>query len=151
MTKRPPKPKPAKPPTHERLKAAWYRHPVAIISGVLAFLGAAVSATPAIQWAVGYYQTSSDAKEQEIRLHAEIEAHKIVERRTNAWAMVQDLRRDTVLSRNRVNDCNLLRERTSGLTTLEKNVCDQYRDDLEQATKKYNEAVQQAQALSKEK
>lgn len=149
---KPTKPKAVpKAPMHERMKEAWYQHPVAIVSGVLIFLGAAVSATPAIQWAVGYYQTSENAKAMEARLRAELEAYKTVKQRNDAWAKSQDLRRDTVLARNRVNDCNLLKERKSGLTPLEKNVCQQYDDELRLATSKFDKAQSDADSMSKDK
>lgn len=149
---KPTKPKAVpKAPMHERMKEAWYQHPVAIVSAVLVFVGAAVSAAPAIQWAFGYYQTSENAKLMAAQLRAELDAYREAQRRSGAWGNVGDLRRDTVLARNRVNDCNLLKERKSGLTILEKNVCKQYDDELTLATDKFDRAQREAMMMTKDK
>lgn len=152
MPKRKPPPAPAKAPMHERIKDAWYKHPLAIVIGIIAFLGSLSAATPITQWMLGYYFTSEKAQAMEARLHGELEAYKVLDQRTAAWAAVGDARRDTVLARNRVNDCNLLKQRKNySLTVLEQNICTQYDEELRLATQQFDRASETARDMSRSK
>lgn len=69
--------------------------------------------------------------------------------RTAAWDRVQMLRQETIVSRNRVNDCDVKRDNRDPMSTLERAACSQYADEFRAATRRHEDALRYAQSLSR--
>lgn len=130
------KPKPApEPPPH------WHqRHPVVAWSTIAALAGFAVSIAPGVLWVSEHYQTVDDAK-----------LHQSSDARTFAWLQVQGAKTEATVLRNRVNDCDIRAAKPPPMSELEHTACGQYRQEFDEATRRFNDARNAAMAASKEK
>lgn len=136
MVKRKPKQPaapPPKPPVHERMREVWYKHPVAIVSGIGVFIATAASAVPAARWLVEHL----DAPGVELRMQKQLDEHKLSDARTSLWSTVIANKHELALVdakvvaiRNRVNDCRIAKDRGKPMTTLEISACNQYEEEL---------------------
>ena len=147
----------AKPPMHLRIAQAWYKHPIAIATAFATFIGAVASGIPAARWIIDHV----DAK----TVQANLDAHKLADLQQGLWrnVAVENINRGLIDSklvalRNRVNDCDIDRDRSRPMTSLEARACQQYhdefktaQDDYNEASRKVNEARAAALAVSKEK
>lgn len=136
---------PPKPPTHERIREAWYKHPVAIVSGLGIFIATAASAVPAVRWLVEHL----DAPGVEIRMQLKLDEHKLADARNLLWSTVQANKHELALIdakvvaiRNRVNDCRIAKDRGKPMTSLEASACDQYERELALGQKEYEVTYQ---------
>lgn len=159
LRKRKPKPKP---PARDRAAAvrahlvgAWYRHPLALITGALALLGSAAAAGPLVLGAINYYQTADDAKEMEKRLEAKFEKYQRAQERSDAWRDARSIRMEAIVAKNRTNDCNVLRDNLQRagkmMSPTERAACEQYQAELDDANRRYALAQTAAMAATKEK
>lgn len=125
---------------HERLKTAWSTHPWFSISTVVGLLTIATIAAPWLNDALGYFETSANAKKIEKDI-----------RREMAWGSVQSVRAEVIALRNRLNDCNIKRDKKEEMTSLEHSACDQYQEEFDEATRRWNSAKDAAMKKSKDK
>lgn len=169
MTKRKPPARRAidnSPALKYRAARAMTRHPVwswTAIAGVitvLTFLG------PVVIWAAGLVETRWHASAVEDKLRGEMVAHVALLRaeaktfhdefagfktninRNMAWGLVQTVSLQTTTLRNRVNDCEIRAAKREPMTELERLACSQYRQEFDDATRRFNEARAAATALS---
>lgn len=126
--------------TPERMLAAFHHYPKLTLTGLATIIGIITAIGPfVLTWYNDFVR------------HAEFNDYKTSTLRSDLWRDVRASQVEATLARNRLNDCNLLRERKQGLTALEKAVCKQYEDELDAANKRINVARDAAMALSKEK
>ncbi len=139
---------------HARIASAWYRHPVALISGGLALLGAVATASPLLLGALRYYQTADDAADMERRLEAKFGKFQQSQQTSDAFRDMRSIRMEAIVAKNRVNDCNVLRDNLQRagkyMSPTERAACDQYQGELDDANRRYAEAQRAAMALTKE-
>lgn len=123
----------------ERMTEAWNLHPKVTIASIVAALTIITSIAPALIWGVHYFAT-----------HEELAQHQRHDESKDAWASLQALRQETLVHRNRVNDCDVAKEQHKTMSPLERQACAQYASDLVDATKRFEEARTAAMATTKE-
>jgi hypothetical protein len=133
-----PKPRSDKPTLQVRVRAAAERHPVITLSSVALIVSIIGGAAPVIAWAIDRYETRAHAGEVEANLH-----------RALAWSAVQAIKTEVMVSRNRVNDCDIAEQKQAGTSSLERAACAQYRAELADAAKRFDDARRAAMELSK--
>lgn len=130
--------------TSERMVQAWHTHPKLTLATVGAVIAILTSIAPFVTtWYSDFVR------------HAEFNAYKEDNQRIfrsqdvkDMWRDVRAFRMEATVARNRVNDCNVMKERQRGLTQLERAVCDQYAQDLADANRRAVEAQAAAAAAS---
>ena len=128
------------PPNSQRVVNTWHAHPVMTLGTAAAAVAVLAGIAPLLIWALHYYAT-----------HEELESHKAAEARVIAWATVQAIKNETLSLRNRVNDCDIQKDKAKAMTALERAACAQYQQEYDDATRRFNEARRSAGELSKEK
>lgn len=132
------KPEPARAATpSERVTQVWHSYPKLTLATVGTLIAIVTGVMPYVTGWINDF----------IR-RAEFDAHAQTEARRGAWRDVQTIRLEAVASRNRVNDCDLLKERGRTLTPLERATCAQYSQELDEANKRLEVARTAAMALS---
>lgn len=143
-----------RPTMHARITKAWYEHPLATLSAIGTAVGILAAVGPVILYGIHYFAS-----------HDELDAHKLADLRAQLWATVQadklelgQVDAKAVALRNRVNDCDIARDKREPMTILERTACEQYRVELSAAQKLYDDTNKQysdaraaAFAASKEK
>ena len=147
------KPKAAKPEVRmsERLTQTWHHHPLVSLGTIATVVTIIVSVAP---WVTGYiknFETVESAKRANDAVMVLIEAHKVNDARTQAFTTVQLLRQETVTQRNRVNDCEIKKDKKDKMTTLERSACAQYQQEFDDATRRFNDARKTAMDSTREK
>jgi hypothetical protein len=118
---------------------------IGVAVGVVATLAGAVT------WVDHHFISADEAQAMETRIMGEARARESRVMRRLEWAAVTDARRDAIVARNRVNECNIKREKKDEtMSQLERSVCAQYDDDLHLAQGEYEKALSAAKAMSKE-
>ena len=109
------------------------------MASVGAFIGILTAVTPGVLWVKGYFQTAEDAKAIELR-----------NARRDAWSSYGIARIESVMLRNRVNECD---EKTAArsLRPIEVASCEQYRREFAEVAQRLRELQKEAIALGKEK
>lgn len=149
-----------------RAARALHHHPIlswTAIGGILAIM---MFVGPVIIWAAGLVETRWHATATEDKLRGEMVAHVALLRaeaktfhdefagfktninRNMAWGLVQTVSLQTTTLRNRVNDCEIRAAKREPMTELERVACSQYRQEFDDATRRFNEARAAATALS---
>lgn len=119
--------------TAERIKTAWHNHPKITLATIGALLTTMTAIGPfAAAWLSDFVR------------RAEFDAN----RRIEAWRYVETVGLSATAARNRVNDCDILRDKGK-LSDIEKKACAQYQADLDAANRRINDAVAEAKSLSK--
>lgn len=161
------KPDLPRPTWQARAAATVKRHPGWSWSTI-----AAIGATLAIGgqfavYALGFVQTTWGAERMENKLRGEMLAHvtllrsettavkdelsafKATVNRNMAWSSAQMLSMQATTSRNRVNDCNILKQKKGlEVSALEQAACAQYQQDMDDANRRLSEAQAAALKLS---
>lgn len=154
-TKRAPK----TPPALERRGNRWQayvtertvRHPWAALTVVATMVAVLSGISPMLLAAFNYYETHAQAIAAEDRLHAEIAVNRLQADRNLAWASVQSIKTEITVSRNRVNDCDIAEQNKVVESALERQTCNQYRADLQDAVTRFADARKTALLLSQGK
>lgn len=94
-------------------------------------------------------ETESKISQAETRVKLEALAHDKIDRRNDAWQSVGISRIEILILRNRVNECNVMKQRAKALTSLEISVCQQYDDELKQGQDRFEKQRDLAQSLSR--
>lgn len=123
---------------HDRMAVAAKRHPVISLSSVALLIGIMASLGPAALWALNYYETRANAQVQYGSFN-----------RLMAWSTVQSVKTEVVALRNRVNDCDIAKDKGQSMTDLERKACSQYYDEFKDAQSRFDEARRSAMLLSK--
>jgi hypothetical protein len=122
---------------------------VGALIGAIAILWPIFSAVaPWIEKIDHRYEKRSAAKAAIDELKREAAQHEKVDRRSDAWLGVGQSRIEVLILRNRVNECNVMRQQKRALTGLEISVCQQYDDELRQGQLRLERAQIDAKALS---
>lgn len=127
--------------TSENVAQVWRTYPKLTLASLAAIIAILTSIAPfAISWYNDFVR------------HAEFNQYKVEALRSDLWRDVRAFGMEAIVARNRVNDCNLMRERKNQvLSQLERNVCKQYEEDLAEANRRVIEARNAAMALAKDK
>jgi hypothetical protein len=141
MIKRKPTPLPAlkKPPvvTPEGLMSLWHRHPKMTLATVATIITILTSIAPFVSaWINDFIR------------RVEFNEYKTQALRDDRWRDVRAYRIEATMARNRLNDCNILKQNKHVLSSLERAVCDQYEQDMNDANHKLMEAQSKAMAIS---
>lgn len=139
------------------------RHPwltwstLSTIVGLLPVLGAIAA------WGFGFLETSAQAKALEDRLRSETAAHVALiygelnklkasvearwasDDRSSAGMFLQLLENRVIVARNKINDCNILREKKMMMTPMEMSSCFQYESNYAEAKRRWEN--QQSSAM----
>lgn len=99
-------------------------------------------------WIDNRYITADEMKAMETRITARSQQRESAIMRKLAWSAVTDAKRDAIVARNRVNECNIKRDKREPFTALERAVCTQYEDDLHNAQVAFEAAQQLAKSTS---
>ena len=134
------KPTPPSPRKPVDVAAAFQTHPKITLATIGTIIAILAAIGPGVFWAINYYVS-----------HSEFNAYQKHTATTLAWRDVQAIRTEAVVARNRVNDCELLKERGRGMTPLERATCAQYQAELDDANRRFVEARTLAAEASKEK
>ncbi len=127
----------AKPKMHSRLEHAWIHHPIVSLSTIIGVVTLISMLAPGVFWAISHFQTVDDAKKVENEL-----------RRNIAWGLVQSIKTESIALRNRVNDCDIRKDKQDQMTRLERDACAQYQQEFDDATRRFNEARKAALEIS---
>ncbi len=122
---------------------------LASIVAVIGGLGA--GALWMADWLGDHVQTVAASKIADDKARAELAAHQVNDSRTFAWSSVQAVKNEMVALRNRVNDCNIQKEKVKAMTTLERAACFQYQQEFDDAVRRFEAARIAAVATTKEK
>jgi hypothetical protein len=103
-----------------------------------------------LAWTDNRYELRDHSPDRppDMTLRQEMLAGRTTAQRTSAWITVQLVKNEATAARNRVNDCNVLREKAA-LTPMERGVCKQYDDELPMAQRRYDDALAEANRLSR--
>lgn len=146
------------PDLRHRAARAVTSHPWWSLGTLISVIAILPTIAAALAWAFGFIETTATADRREAKLHGEIltlkadtDAHKISDARTSAWAYVQSLKNEQMALRNRVNDCDIKKDKRESMTSLERGACTQYQQEFDDATRRYNDARATATATAREK
>lgn len=145
-------------------------HPWLSLGGITAFAGLWPIILPLVGLLVGFIDTPTAAKEREAaletklntkidsqsavndkhvaelfaeiaKIHAELNEMRASNARQSAGLTTQLLQTSTIVARNRVNDCNIMKQQKgTKITTLELTACFQYEQDYEDARRRFDQA-----------
>lgn len=122
----------------ERVHAAAKRHPIITLSTLAVLVSIVGGVWPLVMMVADRFETRAHAEQVEANL-----------RRDLAWQTVQALRMEVTVSRNRVNDCDIADQKRDTMSLLERAACAQYRAELVDATRRYDEVRRVAREASK--
>lgn len=92
----------------------------------------------------------AEAKAEYAKIRSESQSKFDAILRKLAFSAAADARRDTVVLRNRVNDCNVrIQQRTPPMVPFEIAACEQYKDELRAATAHYEDLQREAMLLTR--
>ena len=126
--------------THDRLAHAWHERPLAVLGAIATVVTILAGVGPVTTALFGYYATQADLIE-----------HKESDALAAARQAVRDWRIEATLARNRVNDCDIIKDRGKAQSDLERRACAQYREELSVAQQRYYKARETVAELNKEK
>lgn len=139
--------------------------PVKTWGGLLTILSAVAIIVTGINQAVNWFDSNvqkvstTNMQLMQIRTEIKSEIEKLKEedhkrdlenKRRDAWALVNQLEIKSLVIQFRLNECQVRNEEKKP-TALEKQICDQYRQEKEEAQNRYKEAWREAMNASKEK
>lgn len=116
-----------------RIVGIWHQYPKLTLGTVATLIAIITGIAP---WVTGWLSQFITRQEYDVHLRGE------------AWRYVETVRLSATAARNRVNDCNLLKEQRRAVSPLERATCDQYAQDLAEANAKIADAVNEAKLLS---
>ena len=123
-----------------RITETWHRRPWLTLTTIGTAVAILSAVGPVVVATLHYFTT-----------HAEFVAHQQHDEAKDAWSAVRQAESDAINRRNRVNDCNVLREKKGALSPLERAVCLQYDDDLRDAQAALVKLKAEALLTTKEK
>lgn len=114
-------------------------HPWLTLSTVATAVAILSAAIPGIWWVAAQIQTTGAAKDEAMR-----------NAKRDAWAAYSIARLESVMLRNRVNECD---ERTAArrLSPVETASCEQYRREFADASRRATDLQKEAMALGKDR
>ena len=122
-------------------KIAWGT--VAAVVGILGVI---------VPWGISLearYQRVEAAKAAEEKIREDMKAHAQADTRSQAWAQFGQLRTESLVLRNRLNDCAVRTSEGKKLTALEQSICKQYDEEWHDADTRAKEARTAALAATK--
>jgi hypothetical protein len=131
-----------------RAAATARRHPIVTWSSLGAICGIFATMGPAVWYVAHYYDPVSDAIVRDANLRKDFASAKLDGARIAAWNTVTLMQMQTQVARNRVNDCDIKDDKRDKMTVLERQACAQYREDLRNATVRFDDARRAALAIS---
>ena len=138
----------AKPQMSARLTATWHNHPLFTLGTIVSLFTLITLGSPWINSAFHYFETADEAKQREASLRALIANDERERKRENAWARVQSIKNSQIALRNRVNDCDIKKDKRDTMTPLERQACKQYQDEFDDAVRQFNQAQKDALDLT---
>ena len=139
----------APPRWSDRARDAVSRYPkitwgtVAAIVGILGVI---------VPWGISLesrYQRVEAAAAAEAKIRDDMKAHAQSDVRSQAWAQFGQLRTESLVLRNRLNDCAVRTSEGKKLTALEQSICKQYDEEWHDADTRAKEARTAALAATK--
>ena len=124
----------------ERVAEVWHTHPKLTLAAIATVVAIVSGTVPILLAVIHFFAT-----------HDELETHKQHDESVAAWTQVQGIRTELVGMRNRVNDCDIIKERRQAMTDLERKACNQYAEEFADATRRYQAAQTAAKLTTKEK
>lgn len=146
--KQPTSPK-LRPKRSERVEGFIRSRPWLSVASVATVIGLLTQVLPGLLWVKGYFQTTEEARSQEVRLTTLYHAGEAQNAKRDAWSAYNTTRVETVLLRNRVNECEEKIE-ARALRPKEIAACKQYTREFDAATAKLNKLYDKAIALGEE-
>lgn len=123
--------------TPEGLMMLWHSHPKLTLATLATVITILTSIAPFVsQWYSDFVR------------RVEFTEYKTQELRNDRWRDVRAYRVEGTIARNRVNDCNILKQNKHVLSSLERATCDQYEQDMKDANNKLMEAQSKAMSIS---
>jgi len=124
----------------DRARDAVSRYPKiswGTLAAVVGILGVVVP------WGLAWeakYQRVEAAAAAEAKIREDMKAHAKADTRSQAWAQFGQLRTESLVLRNRLNDCAVRTAEGKKLSVLEQSICKQYDDEWHDADTRAKEA-----------
>jgi len=133
----------------DRARDAVSRYPKiswATLAAVVGILGVVVP------WGLAFesrYQRVEAAAAAEAKIREDMKTHAQADTRSQAWAQFGQLRTESLVLRNRLNDCAVRTAEGKKLSVLEQSICKQYDEEWHDADTRAKEARTAAMATTK--
>jgi hypothetical protein len=130
--------------TPERMAQAWHSYPKLTLATIGAVIAILTSIAPFVTAWLGDFvrRPEFNLYKSEVLDTFKYQAGK------DAWRDVRAIRMEATVARNRVNDCDLLKERQTTLSPLERATCAQYLQEMNDANRRLIEAQATARAAT---
>lgn len=138
--------------------------PIKTWSGLLTVLSIVAALVSAVNWSIAWFDTHiqkvSTTTEQLASIRAEFKAdierlkeddkkRDLDNKRRDAWALVNQLEIKSLVIQFRLNECQIKSDERKP-TAMERQICDQYRQEKEDAVARYKEAWREAMSIGKQ-
>lgn len=121
----------------DRARGVAHRHPWLTWGTIAAVVAVLAGVIPGVLWVIERFQTTADAK-----AHANRDEQKF------AWVIWGQAKTNTILLRNRLNDCNV--KPTVKRSAMEQAVCLQYQQEYDEENRRARDLYKQALEHGKE-